>query len=254
MPVDRRGNLALPFFHLRSSGFWHLIPQSGQEQILVNLHQVDTLSRLRKLILGARLDDDLFTLLQNDSARSTLRTALIETYFSPEAQTALLSQTRLNIQSFVYSQELVDNARRHIRESQITQYETPPQVRDQGFRKAVVPVYEHRCAFCGMRLTTLDGHSVVEAAHIIPWSLTHNDDLCNGMALCRLCHWTFDEGLLSVSARYLLVISPELRSASNMPGHLLTLESRPILAPAEQALFPHLESLAWHRQNVFRKV
>jgi len=30
---------------------------------------------------------------------------------------------------------------------------------------------------------------------IVPWGLTHNDDPRNGMALCRLCYWTFDEGL-----------------------------------------------------------
>ena len=26
MPPDRRGSLAMPFFHLRSDGFWHLVP------------------------------------------------------------------------------------------------------------------------------------------------------------------------------------------------------------------------------------
>ena len=34
MPPERRGNLALPFFHLRSGGFWHLLPQPGQEAAL----------------------------------------------------------------------------------------------------------------------------------------------------------------------------------------------------------------------------
>ncbi len=34
MLPERRGNLALPFFHLRSGGFWHLQPQPGQEAAL----------------------------------------------------------------------------------------------------------------------------------------------------------------------------------------------------------------------------
>jgi len=34
IPPERRGNLALPFFHLRSSDFWHLLPQPGQEAAL----------------------------------------------------------------------------------------------------------------------------------------------------------------------------------------------------------------------------
>lgn len=254
MPPERQGNIALPFFHLRSSEFWHLIPQPGQNEILFKMKQVDSLSRLKKVALGAKLDDELFALIQTDDGRNTLRTVLIENYFSQDAQNALIAQTTLNIQSFVYSQELVEKARKQIRESLVVMDETLQQVRDQGFRKAIVRIYEHRCAFCGVRLTTVDGHSVIEAAHIIPWCISHNDDLHNGMALCRLCHWTFDEGLLSVSAKYLVVVSSELRITSNMPGHLLTLESRPIVGPMEQKLYPDLESLEWHRQNVFRKV
>jgi len=52
--------------------------------------------------------------------------------------------------------------------------------------------------------------SAIDAAHIIPWSLSHDDAPRNGMALCRLCHWTFDKGLLTVSARYHVVASPQL--------------------------------------------
>jgi putative restriction endonuclease len=43
----------------------------------------------------------------------------------------------------------------------------------------------------------------------VPWSISHDDDLHNGMALCRLCHWTFDQGLLGVSSKYLLLLSEE---------------------------------------------
>jgi len=108
----------------------------------------------------------------------------------------------------------------------------------------------HRCAFCGVRMLTSDGHTAVDAAHIIPWNISHDDDPHNGMALCGLCHWTFDQGLLGVSARYLVLLSGELRITQNVPGHLLTLEKRPIIGPAEQDLWPHVEGLEWHRENV----
>jgi putative restriction endonuclease len=94
---------------------------------------------------------------------------------------------------------------------------------------------------------------MVDAAYIIPWRVSHDDDLHNGMELCRLCHWTFDQGLLGVSSKYLVLLSDELRIAQNMPGYLLTLERRPIIGPDEAALWPHKEALAWHRGNVFRK-
>ena len=101
-------------------------------------------------------------------------------------------------------------------------------------------------------MLTTDGHSVVDAAHIIPWSISHNDDPRNGMALCRLCHWTFDEGLASVTAKYTVLLSLELRTSLNVPGHLLTLESRPILGPEDQTFLPDLEAISWHRKNVYR--
>ena len=250
---DRRGNLALPFFHLRSSGFWHLLPTPGQEAALQAARQVDTLRQLGKLILGARLDDELFQLLQIAEARDALRTALIQTYFAPEVHADLLALGEVNLQSFVYSQHLIEQARQQIKETPGEDDAYQPVVRDQGFRKAVVRIYDHRCAFCGVRMLTSDGRTAVDAAHIVPWSVSHDDDPHNGMALCGLCHWTFDQGLLGVSTRYLVLLSGELRIIQNVPGHLLTLESRSIIGPAEQALWPRLEALDWHRQNVFRR-
>jgi putative restriction endonuclease len=256
---DRRGNLALPFFHLRSGGFWHLLPQPGQEAALEAVRQVDTLNQLGKLILGVRLDDDLFQQLQSAEPRNALRTTLIQTYFAPEFHSDLLALGEINLQAFIYSQHLIEQARKQVKEMAGEEDSYQPIVRDQGFRKAVVRIYDHRCAFCGVRMLTSDGHTAVDAAHIIPWSRSHEtvnftvDDPHNGLALCGLCHWTFDQGLLGVSTKYLVLLSEELRITQNVPGHLQTLDGRSIIGPAEQALWPHIEALDWHRQNVFRR-
>jgi putative restriction endonuclease len=259
MPPERRGNLALPFFHLRSSGFWHLLPQPGQEATLEAVRQVDTLRQLGKLTLGARLDDDLFQLLQSAEPRNALRTTLIQTYFAPEYHPTLLDLGEINLQAFVYSQHLIEQARKQVKETPDEGDAYRPAVRDQGFRRAVVRIYDHRCAFCGVRMLTSEGHTAVDAAHIVPWSRSQEivnftvDDPHNGMALCGLCHWTFDQGLLGISEKYLVLLSGELRITQNVPGHLLTLESRPIIGPAEPVLWPHVEALDWHRQNIFRQ-
>lgn len=247
----RRGNLALPFFHLRSSSFWHLIPRPGQEALLEAIGQVDTLAHLERTVIGATLDDELFELLQTEQARNALRNILIKTYFAPDLHIMLLSQGISNLEVFKYSQQLIESSRRQVRDH-ISGDEPQYAVRDQGFRRAIVQLYNHRCAFCGVRMMTPDGHSAVEAAHIVPWSVSHNDDPHNGMALCRLCHWTFDEGLTGVSARYMVVLSRDLRISLNLAGHLTTLENRSILGPDAQDLWPDLEALKWHRQKVFR--
>jgi len=73
------------------------------------------------------------------------------------------------------------------------------------------------------------------------------------MPLCLLCHWTFDEGLAGVSAKYILLLSGELRSLSNIAGHLLQLESRSIIGPTESSFMPYPDSLSWHRHKVYRE-
>jgi putative restriction endonuclease len=102
-------------------------------------------------------------------------------------------------------------------------------------------------------MLTSAGHTAVDAAHIIPWNVSHNDDIRNGMALCRLCHWTFDEGMTAVSKKYQVLLSEELRAMQNLPGHLLTVENRQILAPDEHELWPDLNALNWLRHQVFMK-
>jgi putative restriction endonuclease len=130
-------------------------------------------------------------------------------------------------------------ARRPIKEEQEETLYTP--VRDQGFGRAVVSAYDHRCAFCGIRMFTSDGYTAVEAAHIIPWAFAHNDDPRNGLALCRLCQWAFDEGLLGVTVRYTRLAAARLR--------LAPLQDHTIFLPAEEPLHPDPAPLAWHRSK-----
>jgi len=252
MSPDRRGNIALPFFHLKSDGFWHLVPRPGKEAILAAVRQIRSVHQLCDTILGARLDDELYSLLCVEESRNLLRAVLIETYFTPDTQPALVEQGSVNLEAFHYSQALLEWARSHQAKEELVDKERyRPAARNQGFRRAVVAAYDRRCALCGIRMLTPGGHSVVDAAHIVPWSISHNDDPRNGMTLCRLCHWTFDEGLIGVSLRYVVIVSPQLTANHNIPGHLLTLADRSIIGPSDQHLWPDLGALSWHRQHVF---
>ena len=254
MPLDRRGNLAMPFFHLRSEGFWHLLPQPGQAAALAAIKSISALSQLYELLLGAKVDDELYALLCTNDGREQLRTALIDTYFAPDLHAPLHAQAVTNQAAFQYSLTLVEEAKcgKRLQEPLIPYTIIPPTVRDQGFRRAVVTAYTHRCAFCGIRMRTPDGHTVVDAAHIIPWSVSHNDDPRNGLALCRLCHWTFDEGLLGVSHHYQVIATKALTAYGNIAGHPLTLHERPIFQPVEAALWPDRDALRWHRAECLR--
>lgn len=85
----------------------------------------------------------------------------------------------------------------------------------------------------------------------MPWSESKNDDPRNGLALCRLCHWTFDEGLLSLSAVYVILASPQLTGNGNVPAHLGALVGRLLVGPIEAVWRPDVEAVRWHRERVF---
>lgn len=253
LPFDRRGNLALPFFHLRSEGYWHLLPRRGKEEVLDSASQIRSLSRLRETIIGARLDEALYELLRVREPRNLLRSILIETYFASEVRSLLFEQGTVNREAYLYSKKLLERrGEQAVREALAEEEMYRPAVRDQGFRRAVVTAYSHRCALCGIRVRTLDGHTVVAAAHIIPWSVRYDDRPANGMALCRTCHWAFDEGLLRISVAYEIIASGQLRVADNLPGYLTSLGGRVIVRPAEEEYWPDPESLKWHHKCVFR--
>ncbi|MGB4871847.1 MAG: HNH endonuclease [Candidatus Promineifilaceae bacterium] len=249
-PPSQRGNLTYPFYYLKSEGFWHLQPRPGQETALAVYRPNAGLNALQTLILGASLDEALYALLCTAEARQHLRAALINTYFAPDLHPVLVEQSAMNAAAFQYSQELLQQAKSEtfIRETAV---EDKP-FRDQGFRRAIVKAYDHRCALCGVRILTADGHTAVAAAHIIPWSESHNDDPRNGLALCHLCHWTFDEGLVAFTDTYKVKISPQLPNSPNLPGHLLTFTDRRLIGPGEAYLWPFVDSIRWHRKERFR--
>ena len=250
LPFGHPGNLALPFFHLQGDGFWRLLPRREESRIGT---QISSLSRLRDEIIGARLDQELYEIISSKENRDRLRSVLVETYFSPEVRDRVLEQSAVNRGAFVYSEELLRHPEDpRVQEALPVEDAYRPAVRNQGFRRAVVTAYLHRCALCGIRVRTPDGRTAVAAAHIVPWSVTRDDRPANGMALCRMCHWVFDEGLMRVSSGYEIRSSPQLTTSNNLPGYLTNLEGRDIVGPSQDPFWPDTRSLQWHHENVFR--
>ena len=250
MPLGSSGNVAYPYYHMGGEPFWELVSRPGVE--LPAGKVVSSMKKIRELYLGAKLDKELFPLLQMPSSREKLRAVLIKTYFAPEIQPRLVEQGEVNYKAYEYGKGLLSPSKSQEVTLEFKNESLGKQVRSQGFRKAIVKLYEHRCALCGIRMLTPDGHTVVEAAHIVPWSESKNDKPTNGMALCRLCHWSFDEGLMAVGKKYEVKISPQVKREPNFPGHMLTLSDRPIFRPQNSTYWPKEENIAWHRKRYFR--
>jgi putative restriction endonuclease len=240
---NSRGKIVYPFFFLKTESFWHLVPITGKESILSSMKEVSSISHLLEFVSGAKLDDEFFTLLTNKINRDIIRSVIINNYFDSIIANQLIIQSSINIESFKYSAELLQK-RMKIQEPVIDE-----KVRDQGFRKAVVSAYDHRCAFCGIRIRTHDGHTVVDGAHIIPWAVTQNDSPQNGLCLCKLCHWTFDEGLLTLTTDYQIHVSRIININDNIVGYLTSFHERDMFKPVDEFYLPAEESIIYHRDR-----
>lgn len=245
LQIGRSGNMAYPFPRLKTDGFWHLVPNHGYEN-KIQIKRFDSMVRLREYCLGARLDEELFLLMMDMESREALRGVILQTYFAPEIRPVLLEQGAVNYAAYKYSLGLL---RLQDRERAYMAVEAP--VRDQGFRRAIVRIYDHRCTICGIRMLTPTGHTIVDASHIKPWSESHDDKPTNGLCLCKLCHWSFDEGIIGISDGYKVLVAKSARKDTNLPGHILTFQDRPILLPEEETFKPAYENIEWHREKVF---
>lgn len=133
-------------------------------------------------------------------------------------------------------------------------------VRQRGFRIAVLEAYDYKCAFCGMKIYSPDTLIwEVEAAHIVPYRLNGKDDIWNAMALCHLHHWAFDVGWFTLFDDYRTLISSKINNLPPNVGkfgetHFLMNfynDKSKILLPFKEEIYPHKNSLDWHRQNIF---
>lgn len=249
IPLGQTSSIAFPFSRLHNEPFWELVPQPGKGITPAAVNNITSVSQLRTLALVARMDEDLFRCMQQPAGRNALREALLRSCFSDEARAAMEEQAGINAEAYSYSVELAQKAHLPLVKETLEADSYKPAARDQGFRRIVVTTYDHRCALCGVRIITPEGHTVVDAAHIIPWSRSKNDDIRNGMALCKLCHWAFDEGMMGISDDYNVITSRQIAVNPNVPGFLLTLSGRGIIPPPDRDLWPAQRYLAEHRRE-----
>ena len=252
MPIGTSASMSYPFYHFETANFWHLKEQPEIPHQKGRI--VSSVKRLRELYIGACLDDDLFLLLIMESCREKLREKLLTNYFAESVQILLREQAYVNRDASRYGADLLamaDTSPAYLCDNREDE-QIITKVRSQGFRKAIVGLYEHRCALCGIRMLTPEGHTIVEAAHIVPWSTSHDDRPQNGMALCRLCHWAFDEGLMGVGDEYEVLVSKTVRQDNNFPGHMETLSGRGIFKPKGGEYWPDMGSIKRHRKKIFR--
>jgi putative restriction endonuclease len=250
---SRIGLMALrpffPFYHLKTSGFWHLHAKQGQEAVFAAVTQFKSMPQLARVIAFASLDEDLFILFLNPETREVIRQAIIKTYFSNQSE-IIQAVVNENRQVSDIEEILLQQAQHKTGLAQKEVPETP--LRSAAFRGVIMKLYNYTCAACQLRIITLSGASAVDAAHIVPFSESHDDGIGNGLALCKLHHWAFDTGILSVDDRYQIIVSSAFEENGSKEMLIKSLGGRKIILPEQKPFFPSLHAVRWHRSNKFQ--
>ena len=236
-----------PMLRMKSDGFWHLSPKPGRESYMKKIPQSGgyDYQYLRENVDFIYLDDELHNILMDTGARSTLRDLLIDTWFPNCRQEMHLAASSAQ-EELEYEQNLKNDP--------LTQ-EKPPkdEVRKPVFRRLVLSAYDHCCAATGLRFLMLDGSSLLEAAHIKPFSISHDDRTANGMALEPTFHRAMDQYLIAPGPDLKWHVSVSLDERISGHKELKKLKGESLLIPRDRKHCPDKHALEWRLDRLYER-
>jgi putative restriction endonuclease len=114
------------------------------------------------------------------------------------------------------------------------------------FRVQVLDAYARACA-----VTNEHSLVVLDAAHVRPYAAGGEHDVRNGLAVRTDLHKLLDRGYVTVDHDMKFVVGRRLKQDFDNGRSYYELHGRLLALPSEAALRPAIETLAWHRENVF---
>lgn len=224
---DDRETPENPFFYLRSEPFWHHVAKPGKEEVVAALSSPPSMGDLNGELVTAKLDEDLFRLLATERGRNEFREALIARYFPMK-------------------REFLEAAVSAAPETAKVEDDVASPVRSAAFRRLILETYDYQCVACGLRIRLPNDFTVVDAAHMIPFSVGHNDHPTNGLALCKNHHWAFDRYLITPTERGVWKVSSQIEPRRS-PGEaeLAKLDGERLLPPRKEEYLPSSEAVRW---------
>ena len=249
-------NFALPFYHMKSEPFWKLVTYSGMIIPVTSSNSIRSLNALKESVAFAELDAAVFVLMQDPVQLAVMEEALLEQYF-PETKNRFHSQETTDLFSQLETQILQEDAviyRKRIHELKETlsreEFEEEIFVRGGVFKREVPKIYNYQCAISGMRIESSTNAQMVDACHLVPFALSKDDTITNGIALSPNLHRAYDRGLITITEDYLVKVSTAI-SENNSPYSLSQFDGKQILLPSSTNYYPSIENLQWHHRECF---
>ncbi|WP_151087422.1 HNH endonuclease [Hymenobacter baengnokdamensis] len=218
----------------------------GKELVLTASNSVRSFGHLREVIAYASLDAALWELMLQPVAREDIRQALLtrhfpltKKYFRPQA-----------------GQEKLDELGRQMLEEPAAVYnrvvnvvdETEVLVRSAGFSRGIMKAYQSTCAVSGLQLVSTTGATpLLDACHIVPWAVSHDDSIGNGLALCPNLHRAFDRHLFWIDGDYRVRVAEGFGELGGHEYGVQRFNGQQLRLPKVREWWPRVENLAAQR-------
>ncbi|QHI68765.1 HNH endonuclease [Tichowtungia aerotolerans] len=229
-----------PFWHLKTAPFWHHSVRAGQEAAYRVMDRPRGPNVMTEIIDGAFLEDGLFAALLSESVRQEIREAMIRRYFSEHFD---------ELMALAEQEEGVGLYAKALRGEQKAPGVVKEDVRDLAFARVVKQAYHFQCAACGLRIW-FEGTSLVDAAHIIPFSESHDDDPRNGLTLCKNHHWAMDQEWIFPCSDNKWHVRDGIDDRVDSQRALIDLHGKTLIPPHDSRFSPKAESLRWRERRL----
>ena len=122
-------------------------------------------------------------------------------------------------------------------------------VNQNFFRSTILSSYNQKCCITGLPLPKL-----LVASHIVPWNKNKEERLNprNGLCLNALHDKAFDNGLITVSTDYKIIVSGNIMNSRDtiIKKYFADFHNKKISTPDK--FHPKREFLEYHNNNIFR--
>ena len=249
-------NFTLPFYHLSNEPFWQLSIKIGRTIPLSSSKSIKSFKSLMESVNYATIDKELFNYLRDDIGREILRNTLITKYFPTTESYVTGDVSYLDI---VAEQILNDSAIQYkkiikqIQDENKDNLEEEIFIRNNVFKKTIPQIYKYTCSISGLKIKSDYCHSLVDACHIIPFHLDHDDTIGNGIALSPTLHRAFDNGLITISSDYRVIVSNKFKEDNSSSHSIKQFHSGKLILPDNKLFMPRKDVLQWHNDNVFER-
>ena len=235
-------NFSLPFFHLKTDGFWHLQTYPGTAILLTSSASIKSFAALKNAVNYAWLEDELYQLLQNTTDRNLLRQVLLDTYFNAHSISGNSYDLLNKIELQILNEPSVEYQRVALKADEEETF-----IRSGVFKKVIPSIYDHTCCISGMRIISTRDVQMIDACHIVPFSESHDDTITNGISLSPNFHRAFDRHLITIDKQYRVVVSDSFAEAET---HFIKhFHGKQIILPKEVKYYPSLENLGRHNDK-----